>query len=544
MTSSTGRPTYVFEGFSLDAQHRVLSRTGGEPILLAPKAFDTLLYFVEHRGELLDKRALLDAIWPNVVVEENNLNQCISTLRRVLGERPTQHRFLVTEPGRGYRFVASVRVVADEAPGVEKPAIAESGVEPTMAPSVPPRRSRRWFVASAILAAFALGLAWFWQSGSKVSPPSGASDGAGVPASPVFAREVLPNSVAVLPFHDASPDPSKAYIADGLHIDIISKLGQLGLNVINRDAVLKYSSSTRPAYSDIAAELRVQSILVGTIRYTDDEIRVDASLVDPATGLTLWNSEPYVGDLLNVFSLQADIATNVASRLNAEFSVAEQRRIETRPTVSLEALQAYFQAFAALDAADRNEALRLLERATELDPNFAAAYGQLALLYARSLIDWVTSPVAVAADELERRVLRNAAKALELDPRLAIAYAARGELHMYFWRWTEAESAFASAYELSRSEADILLYYAQFKTFRGEYEAALPMAQRLVELNPPVPNPDGNGRGCALQHLVGARLLGQHGGSDRVAQPAPRAHSASDYSAAEPRLRRGEARQQ
>ena len=69
---------------------------------------------------------MLDAIWPNVVVEENNLNQCISTLRRVLGERPTEHRFLVTEPGRGYRFVASVAVVADEAPGVEKPAIAES----------------------------------------------------------------------------------------------------------------------------------------------------------------------------------------------------------------------------------------------------------------------------------------------------------------------------------------------------------------------------------------------------------------------------------
>jgi hypothetical protein len=87
---------YAFEGFQLDAQHRVLSRAGGEPIPLAPKVFDTLLCFVEHHGELLDKRVLLEAIWPHVIVEENNLNQSISTLRRVLGERPGEHRFIAT----------------------------------------------------------------------------------------------------------------------------------------------------------------------------------------------------------------------------------------------------------------------------------------------------------------------------------------------------------------------------------------------------------------------------------------------------------------
>ena len=108
MTRAGERPIYAFEGFHVDAQRRVLSRSDGDPIPLAPKVFDTLLYFVEHQGELLDKRTLLEAIWPHVIVEENNLNQSISTLRRVLGERPGEHRFIVTEPGRGYRFVASV----------------------------------------------------------------------------------------------------------------------------------------------------------------------------------------------------------------------------------------------------------------------------------------------------------------------------------------------------------------------------------------------------------------------------------------------------
>jgi len=122
-------PIYTFEAFRLDAQHRVLFRTGGDSIPLAPKVFDTLLYFVEHAGELLDKRTLLEAIWPHVVVEENNLNQSISTLRRVLGERPGEHRFIVTDPGRGYRFVASVaqrQPMDGYEPTVTKPAHREA----------------------------------------------------------------------------------------------------------------------------------------------------------------------------------------------------------------------------------------------------------------------------------------------------------------------------------------------------------------------------------------------------------------------------------
>ena len=88
MSDPVVQPTYAFDGFRLDAQHRVLARANGEPIPLAPKVFDTLLYFVERPGQLIAKRELLEAIWPHVVVEENNLNQAVSALRRVLGETP------------------------------------------------------------------------------------------------------------------------------------------------------------------------------------------------------------------------------------------------------------------------------------------------------------------------------------------------------------------------------------------------------------------------------------------------------------------------
>lgn len=107
------RPTaYEFGDFRVDVVKRLLlSRGEGRPLPLSARAFDTLVFFLEHPGELLDKSTLMAAIWPKVVVEENNLNQHISALRRVLGERPEEHRFIVTVPGRGFRFVASVHPV-------------------------------------------------------------------------------------------------------------------------------------------------------------------------------------------------------------------------------------------------------------------------------------------------------------------------------------------------------------------------------------------------------------------------------------------------
>src|SRR5688572_8834968 len=100
---------YEFADFRVDAAKRLLKRCDGAAIPLTPKVFDTLLYLVEHRGVVLDKDELMQAIWPDTVVEENNLNQSISTLRRVLGENRGENRYIATVPGRGYRFVAEVK---------------------------------------------------------------------------------------------------------------------------------------------------------------------------------------------------------------------------------------------------------------------------------------------------------------------------------------------------------------------------------------------------------------------------------------------------
>ena len=113
-------PAQIYEtgGFRVDAAQRVLFAADGTRIPLASRAFDLLLYFVRHPGQLLDKNRLMAAVWPNTVVEENNLNQSIGALRKALGESAGEHRFLVNEPGRGYRFVAPVRSPQQDAPPV------------------------------------------------------------------------------------------------------------------------------------------------------------------------------------------------------------------------------------------------------------------------------------------------------------------------------------------------------------------------------------------------------------------------------------------
>lgn len=101
-------PTLAFEGFKLDGQRRILMRANGDVVPLGTKPFEALLYLVSHAGTRVSKQELMRAVWPDVTVEENSLSQCISAVRRALGEAPGEHRYIVTEPARGYRFVARV----------------------------------------------------------------------------------------------------------------------------------------------------------------------------------------------------------------------------------------------------------------------------------------------------------------------------------------------------------------------------------------------------------------------------------------------------
>ena len=107
---------YEFGDFRLDATRRLLfARSRSDPVAVKPKVFETILYFVEHSGQLVEKERLMNELWPGLVVEDNSLAQMISTLRHIFGERPGENRYVATVPGRGYCFVADVERLPDEA---------------------------------------------------------------------------------------------------------------------------------------------------------------------------------------------------------------------------------------------------------------------------------------------------------------------------------------------------------------------------------------------------------------------------------------------
>jgi TolB-like protein/DNA-binding winged helix-turn-helix (wHTH) protein/Flp pilus assembly protein TadD len=478
MSDAVVRPTYAFEGFQLDAQHRVLSRASGEPIPLAPKVFDTLLYFVERPGQLIAKRDLLEAIWPHVVVEENNLNQAISTLRRALGETPGTHRFIVTEPGRGYRLVAPVTTISPSRAEAAAPNDGETAATRTL------EVKSGWpHYAAAVLAVLALAGAWAWLADR--GPPAGSiaresarNDGA--------VRAVLPNSVAVLPLANLTPGPDQAAYADGMHAEIIHQLGNLrNVNVIAREAVLHNVGNL--SLAELARDLGVQSILTGTFQYVNGRVRVSMQLVDPASNRNVWG-QVYEEAFEDVFSVQADIATRVAEALGAQLTAEEQRRMEMRPTTSGEAYAIYLLALNHDNSFRRNDALSQLERAVEIDPAFSLAYGKLALLYALSLFDQIGPAFPIAPSELVRRVSENAQTALNLDPESGSAYTALGVLNSQLWRWSEAEARYATGFASNPNDLELLNYYAFFQSSRGQYREAIPMAKRILELSPPASN--------------------------------------------------------
>src|SRR5512134_1735932 len=161
---------YEFEGLELDARRGVLRRKAdGQAVTLTPKVISALVYLVERAGTLVEKQALYDALWPNVVVEESNLTQTIHVLRRALGEHPEDHRFIVTVPGRGYRFVADVAMQTVQGPAqLGTPVARRRRVEGTW-------RRLKWALGFAVLLALIAATITVYQVRAPPPPEMGAS---------------------------------------------------------------------------------------------------------------------------------------------------------------------------------------------------------------------------------------------------------------------------------------------------------------------------------------------------------------------------------
>jgi TolB-like protein/DNA-binding winged helix-turn-helix (wHTH) protein/Tfp pilus assembly protein PilF len=478
MDTGTTSLVYEFGEFHLDAVRRVLrSCTDARPIDLPPRAFDTLLYLVEHAGDLVDKHELMDAVWSNVVVEEGNLTQTIYLLRRALGEQPDEHQFIVTVPKRGYKFVGHVRNVEVLAPGgVEAPAAPITMPSPAVdnARRRLARRAGAWAAVLLLIAGIAF-LAYREYGG----PTSSIAETDAVAISQRDVPQAPRNSIAVLPFVDLSPEHDQQYFSDGVAEEILNLLAQgPGLQVIARTSSFSFKDRNADI-AEIAAKLNVAYVVEGSVRKSGSRLRITAQLVDAANSAHLW-SETYDRELQDTFAVQLDIATRVSEALK----VTLRREVIVRApyTPSAEAHDRFLRArffYNRRAQGDLERAKDYYEQAQRIDPGFARAWAGLAGVYGAQMgAGEISAQVGVAkrTEAFE--------KALALDPTLAEAQIRAAQHYWVIGDGRRASEHFAKAYALDPDNPLVLTYQAHVLLWQDRFDEALEAARRAVVLDP------------------------------------------------------------
>jgi DNA-binding winged helix-turn-helix (wHTH) protein/TolB-like protein/Tfp pilus assembly protein PilF len=456
---------YEFEGFRLDATKRLLTDGNGDIVPLMPKAVEILTYLVENSGGVIEKDELMSAVWADTAVEENNLTQNISSLRRALGEKHRENRFIATVPGRGYKFVADVRKIAD----MPDPAESEQLVQPdehTRREAAPERSSEKhgsprpgfWFVTlslGCLVTVIAIGLYFTVETGAD---PGGDA--------PI-------RSLAVLPFKPLSSDNRNEALELGMADNLISRLSGSDLSVRPLNAVLRYNSLEQDPVA-AGADLGAQAILDGYIQTSGGRIRISTRLIRTSDGKQLWTGQ-FDEQSADIFAVQDSISQRVATALKVKLGLAK------RYTENVEAYQDYVKGryhWSRLSKPDIEKAISYFEQAIEKDPQYALAYVGLAESY---------YPMALTMELPSRapmeRAKAAAVKAIEIDPDLAEGHAAMGLVNFWYdWDWQASEKEFLAAAKLQENRPH--WGYPHLLSNLGRHEEALREIRRSRELDP------------------------------------------------------------
>jgi len=490
--------TLEFGEFLLDVEQRVLrARATRELIHLTPKAFDTLLVLVRHQGELIDKSTLMSTVWPNVIVEENNLNQVISAIRKALGDSATEHRYIVTSPGRGYRFVAPVKMVplSDATASDTRPLPAETVQTAPPATSIQPVARftvSRVVITSIVVLALASGL-WFLsriEREEPIEPLRSAVTQTGPDLAE--AQAPLPAAgrlrLAILPFENLSDNPGVAFFAEGLHEEILSTIARHApdVDVISRITMMAYRSAPVPVQK-VARDLNATHLISGSVRRERDTVRVTLQLVDARSDRLLW-SQNYDRTLSNVLTLQSEVAAEVASQLSVRLAAGSESA--AAPTKSPEAYDLYLKALVARQHLSPfapieryREVDDLLTQAIALDPAFVSAYAQRATF--RIVIFAFNYDVS---EEHLRRTRDDVNAALRLAPTDPLALAAQAS----YLSWVErdlprAMTAYEAAEAAHLADSMFLLGKSGVLIRMGRVAEANRLNERVMAIDPATP---------------------------------------------------------
>ncbi len=422
----------IFEPFALYLHERRLLRAG-QPLLLGARAFDVLAALVQHAGELVSKDQLFQWVWPGRVVEENNLQVHVSTLRKLLGPD-----LIATVPGRGYRFTGVLQVAA--------------------------------------------------------SPGSAAASAA--TQIDAVASSAASRSLAVLPFANLNGQADQEYFSDGIAEDVISHLTRSPwLFVVARNSSFTYRHSSASA-AEISKELQVHYLVTGSVRRVQDaqgamRVRVSADLVDGSRNETLW-SQRFDSPLADLLGLQEQIAAQIVSAIEpVALRREEQRALQTPPQASSPVkvkhwdllMQARWHFWRSTrEHLQTSEAL-LLQSLQEL-PSSSASSALLAFVHmSRVWAGWAPEPRAVLQE-----ALRCAMHAVNQDDRDSYAHFTLGTALSCVGKMSQAIVEMEHALALYPQAAAAAGELARLLAFSGRSDEAHEFALQAIDASPHDPH--------------------------------------------------------
>ncbi|HEU4390563.1 MAG TPA: tetratricopeptide repeat protein [Blastocatellia bacterium] len=486
---------YRFGPFRLDPVRRVLT-SEGKPVALTPKAFEILFALIENRGTVVDKSDLIRRVWPDSIVEEINLTVQISTLRKMLGESPDDHRYIVTIPRRGYSFVAQVSTVDEtEIPSPETVSRDDAAAPSRSGENQPPivmtaggggqgeqsaeaessaatlssrlTRKKKWIVigAAAVLVLAATAAVILVGTRPKKSP--GLSG----------------RTIAVFPFKLlGSEDPNNLEV--GMADAVITRLSRLDrLTVRPTNTMFNYAGHS---YDPLVAgrELRADAVMQGTIQQSDDQVRVTVQLIDVSEGKPIW-ADRFDERRANILAAQDSISEQVVDALAVTLAGEDKNAAKNRDTQNPEAVAAYMKGIYFWNKRS-DESLRksieYFQEAVNKDPSYARAYAGMA--DAAGLIGLNSMNSATRKEYFEKA--REAARtAIGIDETVAEAHVALALVKVqYESDWPGAEKELQRAIELAPNYATAHQRYAWYLFGMGQMDRAAQEMERAANLDP------------------------------------------------------------
>ncbi|HKA19679.1 MAG TPA: winged helix-turn-helix domain-containing protein [Blastocatellia bacterium] len=464
---------YEFGRFRIDTGERVLLRDH-EVVPLTPKVFEILLVLVQNSGQVVSKDGLMKKVWPDSFVEDGNLTQNISLLRKALGEGQNGHQYIETVARRGYRFVAPVReagagdgssagAIGTHAEGpraIETSPAGEAAPVLQTAPqkySIQSLKTRRQvlMLSVPVLIAVALGIVYLTRDSKAVN--SGAIE-----------------SIAVLPFINEAADTDAEYFTDEITESLVNNLSQLPkLRVVPRSVVMNYRGLNADPRK-IARDLNVRAVLSGRVHRRGDTLSIQVDLIDATSVSQMWGQH-YDRRVSDILLVQEDISRDIFENLRLKLSVEEQKQLES--------FSLYLKGRNAWNKRTEDGLLQGIEyfrKAIEVDQSYAPAYAGLADCYNMLVVYGLSQPKDAFPKAKEA-----ATKALSIDGTLAEARTSLAFIkHRWDWGRDEAEREFQLAIKYKPGYAPAHQWYSSYLVAMGRFDEAIDQARRAQELEP------------------------------------------------------------